>query len=70
MYAADPALPLGPTQVCSHLHSFWQAQVKRPCVVVGASLGGTIAMDFALRHPAAVSKVVLIDAQGALYMST
>lgn len=33
-------------------------------VLVGASLGGAIALDFAYEFPEAVKKLVLIDAQG------
>lgn len=33
-------------------------------VLVGTSLGGAIAMDFALEYPDAVEKLVLVDAQG------
>lgn len=33
-------------------------------VLLGTSLGGTIALDFALAHPEAVAKLVLVDAQG------
>lgn len=33
-------------------------------VLVGASLGGAIALDFAHEFPEAVKKLVLIDAQG------
>lgn len=32
-------------------------------VLVGASLGGATAVDFALNHPEAVSKLILIDGQ-------
>jgi pimeloyl-ACP methyl ester carboxylesterase len=34
---------------------FWKAYVKRPMVLVGPSLGGAVAIDFALAHPDAVS---------------
>lgn len=33
-------------------------------VLVGSSLGGAIALDFAHEHPEAVEKLVLISAQG------
>ncbi|KAG0600539.1 hypothetical protein M758_11G042400 [Ceratodon purpureus] len=47
-----------------HLYEFWKAYVKRPMVLVGPSLGGAAAIDFAVAHPEAVVKVVLVDAQG------
>ncbi len=34
---------------------FWKAYVKRPMILVGPSLGGAVAIDFALAHPDAVS---------------
>ena len=47
-----------------HLHAFWQQELGgRPMVLVGASLGGAIALDFAAAFPEAVEKMVLIDAQ-------
>lgn len=36
----------------------------RPVTLVGASLGGAIALDFAYEYPDAVRRLVLIDAQG------
>ena len=33
-------------------------------MLLGTSLGGTIALDFALAYPEAVAKLVLVDAQG------
>ena len=33
-------------------------------VLLGTSLGGSIAMDFALAHPEGVARLVLVDAQG------
>ena len=54
----------GPEQKREHLHAFWRDVVGgRPVVVVGTSLGGTIAMDFALHYPHAVERLVLVDAQ-------
>ena len=38
-------------------------QIKKPMVVAGVSLGGAVALDFAVSHPEAVSKLVLVDAQ-------
>ena len=33
---------------------FWKAYIKRPMVLVGPSLGGAAAIDFAVAHPEAV----------------
>lgn len=49
----------------SHLREFWlQVMGGRPMTLVGASLGGAIAIDFAHEFPEAVKRLVLIDAQG------
>jgi len=48
----------------AHLRSFIQNVIKKPVVIVGASLGGTVAIDMALNHPDLVEKLVLVDAQG------
>ena len=62
------ARALGDTSAAAkraHLHAFWQQQLGgRPLVLVGASLGGAIAVDFAAAFPGAVQKMILIDAQG------
>lgn len=47
-----------------HLYEFWRSYINRPMVLVGASLGGAAAIDFTLAHPEAVSKLVLVNAQG------
>ncbi|MCO5606169.1 hypothetical protein L7F22_060356 [Adiantum nelumboides] len=47
-----------------HLYEFWRSYINRPMVLVGASLGGAVAIDFTLAHPEAVSKLVLVNAQG------
>lgn len=63
-FVANPQLRLTPQQRREHLHAFWEAHIGRPVVVVGASLGGAAAMDWALHHPEAVAKLVLIDSAG------
>ncbi len=55
---------LSPGVIKLHLHSFWQQQINRPVVLVGASMGGAAAIDFALTYPEAVAGLVLIDAAG------
>jgi pimeloyl-ACP methyl ester carboxylesterase len=57
-------LNFSPESICEHLHSFWQKLIQRPMVIVGASMGGAAAIDFALRYPQAVEKLVLIDSAG------
>ncbi|NJM95048.1 MAG: alpha/beta fold hydrolase [Acaryochloridaceae cyanobacterium CSU_5_19] len=60
--------PLGlaysPTQIKTHLHCFWQQMIQRPVTLVGASMGGAAALDFALTYPEAVAQLVLIDSSG------
>ena len=53
-----------------HIHAFWQQQLGgEPIVLVGTSLGGAVALDFAAAHPEAVSNLILIDAGGQSYKS-
>lgn len=62
-FAQQPELNISPQQKREHLYSFWQQHIQRPMALVGGSLGGAIALDFALAYPEAVEKLVLIDAQ-------
>ncbi|XP_057810753.1 alpha/beta hydrolase domain-containing protein VTE7 isoform X2 [Salvia miltiorrhiza] len=45
-----------------HLYQFWSSYIKRPMTLVGPSLGAAVAIDFAVNHPEAVDKLILIDA--------
>jgi pimeloyl-ACP methyl ester carboxylesterase len=53
-----------PAAIKQHLHDFWQQLIQQPMVLVGASMGGAAAIDFALTYPDAVSQLVLLDSAG------
>ncbi|KAL5725823.1 hypothetical protein ACHQM5_008920 [Ranunculus cassubicifolius] len=56
---------LPPCNVASkrdHLYQLWKSHIKKPMILVGPSLGAAVAIDFAVNHPEAVEKLVLIDA--------
>ncbi|QFZ92217.2 alpha/beta fold hydrolase [Synechococcus elongatus] len=57
-------LEISPATIRQHLWGCWQAWYQKPIVLVGASMGGAIAIDFALHHPEAVAALVLIDSAG------
>ncbi|ERN40408.1 putative hydrolase or acyltransferase (alpha/beta hydrolase superfamily) [Rubidibacter lacunae KORDI 51-2] len=59
-----PGLRLGPDAIAEHLRAFWQTAIAEPVVLVGASMGGSAAIAFALAHPEAVAQLVLIDSTG------
>jgi len=51
-FAAEPERVLSPADKRAHLHAYWcQRMGRRPMTLVGASLGGAVAIDFALHHP-------------------
>eukprot|EP00195_Chlamydomonas_chlamydogama_P015082 CAMPEP_0202910112 /NCGR_PEP_ID=MMETSP1392-20130828/51141_1 /ASSEMBLY_ACC=CAM_ASM_000868 /TAXON_ID=225041 /ORGANISM="Chlamydomonas chlamydogama, Strain SAG 11-48b" /LENGTH=330 /DNA_ID=CAMNT_0049600105 /DNA_START=131 /DNA_END=1123 /DNA_ORIENTATION=- len=63
-FQSNTSLSIGPEVKREHLRRFITQQLGgRPVVLVGTSLGGAIALDFALNHKELVSKLVLVDAQ-------
>lgn len=48
----------------SFLHEFLEKQQIKRCYLVGNSLGGLIAWQYAARYPSAIEKLILIDAAG------
>ena len=63
-FSTNADISLGPAQKRAHLKAFCENVVGRPVVLLGASLGGTVCLDFVLEHPELVEKLVLVDAQG------
>jgi pimeloyl-ACP methyl ester carboxylesterase len=55
---------ISPEAIQQHLYAFWQTMIQRPMVLVGASMGGAAAIQFALSFPDAVEKLVLLDSAG------
>lgn len=52
------------SEIMTHLYSFWETLINQPVILVGASMGGAVALDFALWYPAAVKSIVLLDSAG------
>ena len=57
-------VPISPAAIKEHLYSFWETAIAKPIVLVGASMGGAAAIDFALTYPDVVKKLVLIGSAG------
>ncbi len=53
-----------PEAIKQHLHAFFQQMIGEPVVLMGASMGGGVAIDFVTSYPKMVKQLVLIDAVG------
>ncbi|MBD1920967.1 alpha/beta hydrolase [Microcoleus sp. FACHB-831] len=60
----SPGIQFSPATIKSHLFCFWKTLINQPMILVGASMGGAAAIDFALAHPSCVKKLVLINSTG------
>ena len=64
-FAENANQSLGPQQKREHLKSFIQNVVQRQVTLLGTSLGGSVAIDFASVYQGVhVDRLVLVDAQG------
>lgn len=57
-------IPFTPEAIKTHLYHTWATLIGEPVILVGASMGGAVAIDFALTYPQAVRHLVLIDSAG------
>jgi pimeloyl-ACP methyl ester carboxylesterase len=62
--APEDAAEYGMAQVADRLHALAVALGFAPAVVVGHSMGGAVAEEYAVRHGADVSALVLVDSAG------
>jgi pimeloyl-ACP methyl ester carboxylesterase len=60
----SPDLNFSPQAIREHLQEFWQTMIRRPMVIIGASMGGAAAIDFTQHFPEAVDRLILIDSAG------
>jgi pimeloyl-ACP methyl ester carboxylesterase len=66
-YSSAPLAKLSPTQYARVLAALVEREGAGPVTVVGHSLGGAVALRLAEQHPAAVSRLVLVDVAGILH---
>ena len=57
-------IPISQSTIRQHLTTFITAQVDSPVILVGASMGGAAAMDYALANPDKVEQLILLDTAG------
>lgn len=57
-------LSFTPTTLKTHLYYCWKSLIDQPVILIGASMGGAAAIDFALTYPEAVKKLILINSLG------
>lgn len=55
-----------PENIKTHLREFWAKMIQKPVILIGASMGGAAAIDFALSYPEAVEKLILLDSGGLI----
>jgi pimeloyl-ACP methyl ester carboxylesterase len=53
-----------PKAIREHLYAFWKQCIGRKVILVGASMGGAAAIDFANAYPESVEALILLDSVG------
>jgi pimeloyl-ACP methyl ester carboxylesterase len=56
--------PFSSDSIRTHLQAFWQEKINQPMILVGVSMGGAAAIEFTLKYPEVVHKLILIDSAG------
>ncbi len=57
-------ISFSPGELKLHLYHFWKTLIDQPVILVGASMGGALALDFCLTYPDSVDRLVLLDSAG------
>jgi pimeloyl-ACP methyl ester carboxylesterase len=59
-------LNFNPAAIKTHLYCSWKTLINQPVILVGTSMGGAAAIDFAQSYPQAVEKLISINSMGDL----
>ncbi len=62
--AYSAQVPVNPQTIRLHLQRTIADWIHEPVILIGASLGGAVALDFALHYPEWVKAIVLMDSVG------
>ncbi|MDJ0717909.1 MAG: alpha/beta hydrolase [Prochloraceae cyanobacterium] len=57
-------LSFGAEAIKTHLYYFWKTLIQEPVILVGASMGGAVAIDFTVSYGESVKKLVILDSAG------
>lgn len=60
----SPKIPVNPQTIRLHLLQTIAMLINKPVILIGASLGGAVAIDLALHYPEWIRAIVLIDSVG------
>ncbi len=59
-----PNCPFSSASIATHLYDTWETLIHQPMILIGVSMGGAAAIEFTLKYPHAVDRVILIDSAG------
>lgn len=62
--AFSEKVPVNPQTIRLHLYRAIARLINKPVILIGASLGGAVAIDFSLHYPEWVRAILLIDSVG------
>lgn len=57
-------VPISQSTIQQHLYALIASQIDKPIILVGASMGGAAAIDFAQSYPEKVEQLILLDTAG------
>jgi pimeloyl-ACP methyl ester carboxylesterase len=59
-----PNCPFSSASIATHLYGTWETLIHQPIILIGVSMGGAAAIEFTLKYPHVVDRLILIDSAG------